>query len=414
MKKRILCFTFLTLSLTGYCQTQGCTDPKATNYNGSATVNDGSCIYSPTNYTLSQITNLSDTVKESSGLLVFDGLFWTFNDSGNSNQIFSINPSDGKILRIITVKNAANVDWEAMAQSDTHLFIGDFGNNANGARSDLRIYKIDKNQIRNTQMDTVNAEIINFSYPDQTTLTPVDANTTNFDAEAMVFAHDSLHIFSKDWSDKMTRHYTLPGIAGIYQARLAETFNVDLLITDASICQETGNIVLLGYKVTGLYPCSCWLLYDYVGNHYFSGNKRRIELGSAAFNGQTEGIHLLNNNTGYITNEANTQIGLKAKLRSFNFSAYLNNTPVSYNACNEDLIIAFYPNPVDDYVNLRMNPAINEAEYSIKNSVGQTLQRGKLYGGDNPISTSSFSTGVYLITVEKEYSQTIKILKVNK
>jgi len=332
MKKIIFCITYLAISLSGYSQTRGCTDYNATNYNSAATLNDGACLYPSTSYALTQITHLSDTVNETSGLVSFDGLLWTFNDSGGTNQFYAVSPVNGSIIRTITVKNAVNIDWEAMTQSDTHLFIGDFGNNANGVRSDLRIYKIDKNQIRNQLNDTIIAEIINFNYTDQTSLTPVAANTTNFDAEAMIYAHDSLHIFSKNWSDRMTRHYTLSANAGTYQARPVEAFNVDILITDACYSSETGNIVLLGYRDMGmrLYSSFCWLLYDYKNDRYFSGNKRRIDLGSALVNGQTEGIYLQSNNTGYITNEAISLIGVKAKLHTFNFRAYLDNTPENH------------------------------------------------------------------------------------
>lgn len=416
MRNLILLLTLLSMPCAGFSQTNGCTDPKASNYNSLATVNDGSCTYNTTIYTLSSITNMSDTVIETSGLVVFDGQFWTFNDSGNSNQLFSVNLSNGKILRTVTIKNAVNIDWEALTQSDAHLFMGDFGNNVNGARSDLRVYKIDKNQIRNNTNDTVIAEIINFSYADQASLTPVAANTTNFDAEAMIFAHDSLHIFSKNWSDRMTRHYTLSANAGTYQAHPVETLNVEMLITDASYSPVTGNIVLLGYNLSGAYPCYCWLLYDYQNNRFFNGNKRRIDLGTFLVNGQTEGIFLQSDNTGYVTNEAISVLGLniKAKLQAFDFSTYLNRTTTADSATNEDSISILYPNPFGDNATLRISPDLNNANYTIKNGIGKIVQKGKLFSGDNQLNTSSFTNGIYLITIEKAKFQTIKSLKIDK
>ncbi len=329
MKRLLLCTALLMISLAGYSQTCGCMDPKAKNYNSSATVNDGSCEYSPTSYNLSLQTPLSDTIRESSGLIQFDNQFWTFNDSGNPNKIYRFNPSNGKILREVTISNATNVDWEAMAQSDDYLFIADFGNNVNGARQDLKIYKISKNDIRNSENNTVTAEVISYTYPDQTSITPIAANTTNFDAEAMVYANDSLHIFSKDWTDLNTRHYILPASAGTYQARLVETMFVDMLVTDASYAPETGNLVLLGYRNMGTsglpsYSSFCWLLFDYHYNLFFSGNKRRLDFGSSLVVGQTEGISLQSDNKGYITSEK-IQVSfltIPAKLQTFDFSSY--------------------------------------------------------------------------------------------
>ena len=47
----------------------GCTDPQATNYDANASMNDGSCIYSPTNYTLSLVYNLNDVLQENSDFI---------------------------------------------------------------------------------------------------------------------------------------------------------------------------------------------------------------------------------------------------------------------------------------------------------------------------------------------------------
>ena len=117
----------------------GCTDPQAINYDGNASMNDGSCIYSPTNYTLNLVNNLSDVLQENSGLIRVGDFLYTFNDSGSGAVIYELDTL-GMVLRTIPISGATNVDWEAITANATHVFIGDVGNN-NGNRHDLCLYR---------------------------------------------------------------------------------------------------------------------------------------------------------------------------------------------------------------------------------------------------------------------------------
>jgi hypothetical protein len=119
----------------------------------------------------SQITNfkekftLPNNVNETSGLLFFDGKIITHNDSGGEPNLYEIDSLTGSLLRTIAINNASNIDWEAITEDETHIYIGDIGNNS-GNRQDLCIYKILKTDYeKNT---TVDAEKISFSYEDQT------------------------------------------------------------------------------------------------------------------------------------------------------------------------------------------------------------------------------------------------------
>jgi hypothetical protein len=93
-----------------YFSQWGCTDPQATNYDVNASINDGSCIYSPTNYTLSLINNLSDVLQENSGLIRVGNLLYTFNDSGSGAVIYELDTL-GTVIRTISISGATNVDW---------------------------------------------------------------------------------------------------------------------------------------------------------------------------------------------------------------------------------------------------------------------------------------------------------------
>lgn len=267
--------------------------------------------------------SLPSILNETSGLLLLNGQLWTINDSGNLPEIYQLDRTDGNVLRTVVIRNSVNTDWEGITQDDYSVYIGNFGNNA-GNRTDLQILKITKNDLLNQANDTVGAEYIHFIYPDQTNFMPA-FNQTDFDCEAFFCHNDSLHLFSKNWIDLYTKHYVLPVIPGNHKARLAERFNANGLITDASI-NSTGNIILLGYKKAKgrNYRCFAWALSGYEGSEYFGGDKRRIELGTAFHLGQAEGIVLKNDNTGWFSSEGIFLgcIHKPAKLFNFDFGSY--------------------------------------------------------------------------------------------
>lgn len=191
--KVFLAALFFLYLLPARADTPGCTDPNAPNYNPSATINDGSCSYGNTNYAPQRLATLPATVRESSGLLLWNGLLWTHNDSGGSPDLYALDPDGATVVqRVVRVRNASNVDWEDITHDGEYGYIGDFGNN-NGNRTDLKVYRF---LLEELEGDTVNAEAIMFSYPDQSDFTPRPQNN-NFDAEAMIVLDDSLYIFLK-------------------------------------------------------------------------------------------------------------------------------------------------------------------------------------------------------------------------
>ena len=302
----------LLLSLTtGKLWAQaGCTDPKAQNYNSSATVNDGSCTYPTTSISLTNAKTLPSTLNEGSTLVLTDGNLWTLEDSGNPASIYRISETDGSILQTVSITNATNVDWEELTADANYIYIGDFGNNANGNRTNLKIYRVSKADIGNGATANVIADIINFSYQDQVIQNPVTngPNNTKFDCEAFIIKDNTLHLFTKDWITGMTRHYTLPPAPGTYVAQPIEEFNVNGLITGANI-STNNDIVLVGYS-TNLIDLFMWVLYDYTGTNFFSGNKRRLDLGKSINfadrtqdKGQIEGVTFTNNGNGYVSSE---------------------------------------------------------------------------------------------------------------
>ena len=146
------------------------------------------------------------------------------------------------------------------------------GNNENGNRTDLKIYRIKKSDVK--KKTTITASVINYSYEDQTDFTATGSNHTDFDCEALIAYGDSLFLFSKDWVNNETRLYKLPKLPGTYTATKIGEFNVEGLITGAEIVADKKVIVLTGYNAV-LAPF-IYLLYDFTDNHFFDANKERL------------------------------------------------------------------------------------------------------------------------------------------
>jgi hypothetical protein len=352
MKLIFACFLFAFQFFTAICWAQyGCTDPQAQNFDPAASWNDGSCIYTTTNYTLQVITDLSDELQETSGLIFCNNNLLNINDGGNSTEIQELD-TQGNILRTIHVSGSQNIDWEAICQNDSTIFLGDFGNNG-GNRQDLCIYRISKNQLIGN--DTVGMSKFWFTYPDQSSYANT-SNNHNFDCEAFVYSNDSLHLFTKGWQNLYTKHYVLPiNSVDTVEAVLKDSLWVDGLITDATIDSATGRILLVGYKNNGsnFYTSFVYLLFDYPATDFFSGNKRRIEIGNMLTVSQTEGISLQSASEGFISSEKITSsiITIPPKLFSFNFSGYFENSQSLIDPL-EIQTIELHPNPANQQITL--------------------------------------------------------------
>ncbi len=301
---------FLLVKADILAQLPGCTDPLANNFNASATVNNGSCTYNSTGYTPEiKVDPLSDSVPESSGLQMAGGYLWTFNDRGGKPCLYRLDSTSNTITQRVILAGVTNGDWEDIAFDGSNLYIGDFGNNQTGGRTDLRIYKFPFSSIHlENAVDTIpfnDLQIINFIYADQPQ--PVQAsgyNNTAFDCEAMIVDNKKIHLFSKNWVNNTTTHYRIDAdSAGSYTAVPMETLNTGYLVTAADKVAGENIIVLLGYQNSGTGNHYLHILSDYKADSFFTGNKRRIDLPDATVMGQSEGISFRDNRHGYISNE---------------------------------------------------------------------------------------------------------------
>jgi len=289
------------------------------------------------------LTSLDESLNETSGLINLNGEIWTHNDKGGEAELYQIDVNDGSILRTLDVQNATNTDWEDLANDDTYVYIGDFGNN-DGSRTNLKIYKISRYAIEN--YNEVYADIIYFFYNDQTSFEP-NYHNTNFDCEALVSYQDHLYLFTKNWIDYQTNCYKLSNQPGSHVAEYQNTFDVNCLVTGAEIKAGSNLITLIGYNLSG--GSYTWLFNDFSGSNFFNGQNTKLIWTSLT---QIEGICQNENNDFYISSEE--------------FAGYIDPTLFS-------LDVSDYLTQINYSVASRLNVYYHQNTVTIKSKTGETL-----------------------------------------
>lgn len=381
-----LLFVLSMLSSFSLKAQSGCTDLQASNYDSEAVQNDGSCVYPATSFAPEFLGNFPTLLNENSGLAFFDDALWTHNDGGGEDRLYRLDTLSLEITKEVIIATADNVDWEDLAESETHVFIGDFGNN-NGNRTDLKIHKIKKSDLINSTV--VNSEIIEFSYADQTDF-GIANNANNFDCEAFFYLDGNLHLFTKNWTDFKSRHYIIPAEEGTYSPDPTDTFESAGLITAASIDAE-GTIVLLGYTNTG--TTFLWLLFDYPQDDVLGGNKRRIVIGNALQNGQVESIVFSHPGHGYIGAEDFTV--LPARVTLFASEQWTSNNSTATQDLNSDIEIEVYPNPTNNDLRISSNEKIESID--LINEFGFLLLQEKVQSREHRLQLQDTPTGFYIL-----------------
>lgn len=236
------------------------------------------------------IKNLPKELSENSGIIIYNDLFWTFNDSGGKNYIYAFN-FKGEIEKEIEVEDAKNQDWEDIAQDKKYIYIGDFGNNG-GTRKNLSILKIKKSKINKKKKQKIKSKTIAFNYKNQTDFN-FSRISTAFDCEAMIEFNKHLYIFTKNWSDRTTTSYKIPIEKGKYEINPIEKYDVKALITGADVSPDKTKLALVGYKD---YKPVLWIFSDFSSESFFDGKNTFIEM-DAIFDAQTEGVCFLGNDS---------------------------------------------------------------------------------------------------------------------
>jgi hypothetical protein len=200
-------------------------------------------IFNNANSQLKKVSRLPEAIQECSGMIFLnDSTLLMHNDSENPNRLYSISVK-GELIDSAEIPLRL-YDFEAIANNENILYLGDIGNNLN-RREDLKI----------AIFDLVKRKIINIiaiHYPEQT-LFPPSKDSLYFDAEAMIYKNDSLFIFTKG----RTKPYNGKGLVYALDLQTNELqlirelqFNANCWlkssITDA--CFHQGKFYLLAYK----------------------------------------------------------------------------------------------------------------------------------------------------------------------
>ena len=323
------------------------------------------------------ITNLQDSIRETSGLIYLNNKLITHNDSGCEPALYEIDSITGNVTRRILISNATNIDWEDICHDNAYIYIADIGNNS-GNRTNLKVYRILISDYLTS--NTVTAGSINFSYSDQTDFTATSFST-HFDAESLISYNDSLYVFTKNWDNGWTNIYSLPKTPGTYQITKLDSINAQGYVTGATYNPLSKMILLIGYAVTNPFLME---IRDFTSTNFSRGEIERIRLDSLEHSFQIEGITYINRNQYFITAE---------KFNNLVESAlYKHITTIDFDSIYEtDIII--YPNPASNMLGIKCEDLSIVEIYNIRGGLIKTST-------DNWIDISELKQAIYFVIIK--------------
>lgn len=339
---------------------------------------------------------LPNAVEETSGLLFLEGKIITHNDSGDYANLYEIDSLSGNLLRTIRINNASNVDWEDLANDDTYIYIGDFGNN-NGTRTDLKIYRILKSQFK--ESTNISADIISFSYEDQSNFN--SSNEHSFDAEAFVIYHDSILIFTKNRGDFKTNVYKIPKTTGNHTATKISTANVNGLITGATYNKNDDSFFLCGYD-SYLIPFLIYVNENRMPGDdiFFSGFQKTSLYSELGQGSQVEGITHIEHGKYYISRElySTTFNGITFAFPQKLYQFTDPNQPILSTLKNNIETLKIHPTPTSD--KLYINSKKEVQNISIYNVFGEKVYA--INSHQKELNISHLSKGIYILRIQFE------------
>jgi len=330
------------------------------------------------------ITDLPDEIKETSGLILLNDHLLTHNDSGGESSLFEIDTLSGRILNSKVIENAPNKDWEDICHDNTHIYIGDFGNNS-GSRTDLKIYRISIDEYFSN--DTLTADTIQFSYADQSDFTP-STYSTNFDAEALIAYKEKLYIFTKNWSDGWSNIYSVPKDPGNYEIQKIDSLDAGGLITGATYNSASNTILLCGYNLINPFIIE---ISDFSNDQFSHGSVIKSDL-TVDESIQIEGITWIRKNEYYLSAEENFTGGAALYKLELDKSSKLETLK------GNDLLI--YPNPAYDSIHVEY---FEDYQLEIFNQNGILIKSTQ----NKQIDISQFEAGSYNLVIKNRNNEIV-------
>ncbi|MBP5535743.1 MAG: T9SS type A sorting domain-containing protein [Bacteroidales bacterium] len=353
---------------------------------------------------INTIGTLNEALTGTSSLFRWQDAYWSANDHGTL-VFYNIDTTTAATIGTLPTSLEIN-DVEDIAQDETYLYLGDFGNNM-GSRTDLRILRLSKSSLIDGQpvVDT-----IFFSFADQTNFT-YENMETDYDCEAMACLGDTLYLFSKQWTTKGTTCYAVPKEPGTYVAQPRGTAMVNGYVTGACLLADKRLLLLCGYDGT-LTPF-IYMCYDFQGANFFGAQKRKVVVDQMGL--QVEGISTANGLNVYLTNERfsySSYITVAQKFHSVDLTDflgdYLNPDEESIEAAlAQQSTVQIYPNPTTDRVTVRNLAALqgvaNGSVLQLCDASGRVISRHQLTDSTIAhgltLSLNGQPTGAYQLSI---------------
>lgn len=361
------------------------------------------------------VGELDSGLGNTSALFYWEGRLWTSNDHGTLT-LHCLDTLTGTTLQRVGCDTTFS-DMEEVAQDSVYFYFGDFGNNHERLRNDLRILRLRKSDLTRgiCRFDT-----IAFSYSGYDPGGPGARRLpmTDYDCEAMVAAGDSLFLFTKQWSSRRTTCFALPKEPGSYTALSRFTLDVDGLVTGAChtarVTPEGTRqvLALCGYSL--LLQPFVFLMYGFDGTAFDQGYRNRLTL-NRPIGTQTEAIASADGLHYWLTNEAFSRFGISqpAQLLSIDLSPLLGGylSPDSSHAAvpavtNGEEEPAVHPNPTDGTLNIDI-PDIERVE--VLDSSGRLL----LSTASPMLNLRKLDAGTYLLRITTRQGNVVsrKVIK---
>jgi hypothetical protein len=126
----------------------------------------------------------------------------------------------------------------------------------------------------------------------------------------MIFLNGKIHLFSKNWGDSKTKHYSLPAEIGKQKASLLGNVDTQGLITGADISADGKHLVLIGYENKGISSRAfVWGFPNFNGSSISTVKGYQFFIGNPLNVGQTEGITFMGGLETKISGESLSVVG---------------------------------------------------------------------------------------------------------